>query len=413
LSVSSRRFSVPENSQFCGCPVARPKVGLLQDEPPLRLVFVGCTGCGKSSLCTAITGQDTTKEARDISTFKIGNGTKSETQTCTFGDHQWLGTQSPADRAIIIDTPGLNDSEGKDEQHIVTIIEAMRKMEYVTAIVLVVNSTDPRFSKSLQDVVSRFEMAFCGDDGSGDRDSRLQSFYQNIVVCFQQWKMSEDAVKDREDSGITEDRRTSEFNAEFHEKFPHCRMAQRAIPCVFVDSHDRNVKRKQERLAALKLALPKDTFRTADLSQLVPRIAGYDATAQQFVRGRPIIPLKPDLIEERVSVIKWIVEPALPPGLSMDVLSGIISGTPAAASPPVALSVVAESLGGKSKPFVLPPIEIQLNEEDIQREVDDLLSKFDPCPFIVNEPKNEEDMSAILKVHNLTQLKSAIVFLFF
>jgi hypothetical protein len=32
----------------------------------------------------------------------------------------------------------------------------------VTAIVLVVNSTDPRFSKSLQDVVSRFEKAFWG-----------------------------------------------------------------------------------------------------------------------------------------------------------------------------------------------------------------------------------------------------------
>ena len=177
-------------------------------------------------------------------------------------------------------------------------------------------------------------------------------------------------------------------------------MAGCAIPCVFVDSHDRNGKRKQERMAALKVALPKDTFRTADLSQLVPRIAGYDATAQLFVRGLPIVPLKPDLIEQRVSVIKWLVEPALPSGLSMDMLSGIISGTPATASPPVVLSVVAESLGGKSKPFVLPPIEIQLNEEDIQREMDALLSKFDPCPFTVNEPQNEEDMSAILKVYN-------------
>lgn len=384
-------------SQCCGCPVARPKVGLLQDEPP-RLVFVGCTGCGKSSLCTAITGQDATKQARDCSTFKIGNGAKSETQECSLGEHQWLGTQSPADRAIIIDTPGLNDSEGKDEQHIVTIIEAMRKMEYVTAIVLVVNSADPRFSKSLQDVVSRFEKAFCGSEGAHDRDSRLQSFYENIVVCFQQWKMSEDAVADREDSGITEERRTIEFNAQFHEKFPHCRLAHRAIPCVFVDSHDRNMKRKQERLACLKLALPKDTFRTADLTQLVPRIAGYDATAQQFVRGTPIVPLKPDLIEERVSVIKWLVQPALPSGLTLDVLSGIISGTPAIASAPVVLSVVAESLGGKSKPFVLPPIEIQLNDDDIQREVNALLCKFDPCPFTVKEPVNEDDVSTILKV---------------
>ncbi len=99
-------------------------------------------------------------------------------------------------------------------------------------------------------------------------------------------------------------------------------------------------------------------------------------------------------------MIKWLIEPALPPGLNMDMLSGIIAGTPAIASPPVVVSVVAESLGGKSKAFVLPPIEIQLNEEDIQREVDALLSKFDPCPFTVNEPVNEEDVTTILKVCN-------------
>ena len=184
-------------SQCCGCPMDTGAVGLLQDEPP-RLVFVGCTGCGKSSLCTAITGQDSTKDAREGSSFKIGDGAKSETQVCSMGEHQWLGTQAQQDRAVIIDTPGLNDSEGKDEQHIVTIIEAMRKVEYVTAIVLVVNSADPRFSKSLQDVVSRFEKTFCGDDAAADRDARLKSFYQNIVVCFQRWKMNEDAVADRE-----------------------------------------------------------------------------------------------------------------------------------------------------------------------------------------------------------------------
>ena len=54
----------------------------MASEPP-RVVFVGCTGSGKSSLCTAMTGQDKSNEDREASTFKIGKGAKSETTECT------------------------------------------------------------------------------------------------------------------------------------------------------------------------------------------------------------------------------------------------------------------------------------------------------------------------------------------
>lgn len=49
---------------------------LAVDEPP-RLVFIGCTGGGKSSLCSALTGQ-----TRQTSSFAIGTGSKSETTEC-------------------------------------------------------------------------------------------------------------------------------------------------------------------------------------------------------------------------------------------------------------------------------------------------------------------------------------------
>ena len=35
-----------------------------------------------ASLCTAMTGQDKSKAARDASTFRIGKGAKSETTDC-------------------------------------------------------------------------------------------------------------------------------------------------------------------------------------------------------------------------------------------------------------------------------------------------------------------------------------------
>jgi hypothetical protein len=211
--------------------------------------------------------------------------------------------------------------------------------------------------------------------------------------------MSEDDVADREESGITEELRASEINAQFHEKFPHCRIAQRTIPCVFVDSHDRNPKRKSDRLSVLKRVLPKDTFRTADLEKLVPRFApiGYDATTQSFVRGQKIIELKPVLIEDRVTVTHWHVSHALPHGLSID-RKGVISGVPLTAAAPVHIAVIAESAGGKSKAFSLPSIEILLSEHDMKLEMELHLATCDFCPHVTGSPKTEEDMTAILKV---------------
>jgi len=65
---------------------------LLQGEAP-RVVFIGSTGSGKSSLCTALTGQDKSNEARAGSSFKVGKGAKSETTECAIEEHKWLGQE--------------------------------------------------------------------------------------------------------------------------------------------------------------------------------------------------------------------------------------------------------------------------------------------------------------------------------
>ena len=70
----------------------------------------------------------------------------------------------------------------------------------------------------------------------------------------------------------------------------------------------------------------------------------------------------------------------------------------AAAAAPVLISVVAQSAGGKSKAYTLPPIEILLSELDMKQEIESLLATCDFCPNVTNAPKTEEDMTAILKV---------------
>ncbi|MDA8539181.1 50S ribosome-binding GTPase [bacterium] len=228
----------------CGvaaCPLdtLSTKVGLKDDEPK-RVVFVGCTGTGKSSLCTALTGQE-----RKTTTFKMGKGGKSETACSSVEELHWLGDpELPTFKCI--DTPGLNDSEGKDEEHIADIITKMKEMEYVSAIVMVLNGTDVRFSQSLQDVFRTFQEAFCGDSDHGRED-----FYGNLIICFQRWKMDDDTVADREDEEITEESTAADINDQFREKF----QVGRELACVFLDSHDRDKGRRRERSTSQRISL--------------------------------------------------------------------------------------------------------------------------------------------------------------
>lgn len=57
---------------------------LIVSKDPKRVVFVGATGCGKSSLCTALTGHK-----KKESPFKIGNRPSSETVECKVEIFKW------------------------------------------------------------------------------------------------------------------------------------------------------------------------------------------------------------------------------------------------------------------------------------------------------------------------------------
>ena len=345
------------------CPAPAHKIGLMADEPP-RIVFIGCTGSGKSSLCTAITGQDKSKEARAASTFKIGKGAKSETTTCKVEEHKWLGDEKESP-FMCIDTPGLNDSEGDDEHHINEIIASMKKLDYVNCIVLVLNGTDPRFSKSLQDAISNFEEAFGGEQVGG-------GFFDNLVICFQRWKMHQDAVNEREQDEITQDTVAADFREQFAAKFAHCRAA--ALPCIFVDSHDSEPARKADTLLALKRSIPSNVFRTGNLEQIKPRLAGFHPAEQRIFKGVEILPMMPRLVDDKVRIMTWHVDPPLPPGLRISERNGRINGAPHAAGPAVTHLIVAESQGGRSQPVALK-IEPLMPEDEIKELVEDYRQK--------------------------------------
>jgi hypothetical protein len=119
-----------------------------------RVVFVGGTGAGKSALCTAITGHD-----KKTTPFEIGNRCSSHTVVCNRLTFHWFGDPG-GEEFVCIDTPGLNDELGRDDAHVNSIIEELRSLEYVNAIVFVANGQDNRFSLALQKMIKRFEEAF-------------------------------------------------------------------------------------------------------------------------------------------------------------------------------------------------------------------------------------------------------------
>ena len=62
-----------------------------EDYPDPRIVIVGPTGAGKSSLAEALLGCDPT-DSSDVCMFEVCNGLESRTKNTTAGTGAWLGS---------------------------------------------------------------------------------------------------------------------------------------------------------------------------------------------------------------------------------------------------------------------------------------------------------------------------------
>lgn len=99
--------------------------------------MIGVTGHGKSSTANNIAGRNY---------FKISNSTVSETAAVKGLVTTWYNerVQSPV---MIIDTPGIGDSEGRDTEHIANIVNGLKQIGYVHTFLIVINSEEPRFNE--------------------------------------------------------------------------------------------------------------------------------------------------------------------------------------------------------------------------------------------------------------------------
>jgi tRNA U34 5-carboxymethylaminomethyl modifying GTPase MnmE/TrmE len=107
-----------------------------------NILLFGETGNGKSSLVNCLLGDNV---------FKVSADVKAETKV-TFG-REGKGDSSDL---FVIDTPGLQDTEGADRMHMIQLIQYVKEHKELNAIIVVFNYQQVRFPYNIQTMLKLF-----------------------------------------------------------------------------------------------------------------------------------------------------------------------------------------------------------------------------------------------------------------
>ena len=167
-----------------------------------KIVALGNTGVGKSSLLNMLAGEDV---------FAVGESAMSETQMATARDRHFMGSGEKV-LVRLIDTQGLSDAGGnghRDIEHMQQIVTFIRQEEHIDLFLICFDGTSPRFSSYIQSAVKLFSQVF-------------PDFATHAVLVFNKWT-SPDADRMRH------------LTADYQHIFK-CDFNVSQVPCFFIDS---------------------------------------------------------------------------------------------------------------------------------------------------------------------------------
>lgn len=179
-----------------------PSKHKLKNNELTKVLIIGSTGSGKSSFCNTLIGDSTN------SLFKESKGVKSFTLSTSIKEVNWFdcedsSTKNNKDKFVLIDTPGMNDSENRDTHHISNMVDLLKeKVEYLNAFVLVLNSANPRLDDSLKAMITTFYNMFG------------KQFLNQLIIVFTRWSYEEKEILKRSEIGETEEFKQYEINNE-------------------------------------------------------------------------------------------------------------------------------------------------------------------------------------------------------
>jgi len=202
-------------------PIALCQRPLLPDLPDPRIVIVGATGSGKSSLANALLGCDPrSKECL----FEVCSGSDSCTKKTTYGFGFWLGN---GQNFTVIDTPGFGDSDNDDDLLIEEMMDILANVvDHTDTFLLLFDGRETRFDASLQNMIQMMTIIFG------------QHWWDYLVIGVSFWPYDQDSIDERkcfpqypeychDEAWFCEDR-----NRQLQEKFN----LKKNITCVFTDS---------------------------------------------------------------------------------------------------------------------------------------------------------------------------------
>eukprot|EP00347_Sterkiella_histriomuscorum_P001044 403373553 len=218
--------------------------------------LIGVTGHGKSTTANMLVGE---KEY-----FKTSSMIKSQTTSCSGVVRNWFGDPNQS-QLLVLDTPGLGDSESRDSNHIANMVQSLKSVGYVNTFLLVINSQEPRFNEMLKESFKIFESMFGGD------------FYKNIQFCFTRFFYNQSLIRIRERGfQMTESEIIQQFRERFYAHFNYYLTLKQFIfidNMLFIDPDDdysllEQLKFKEAKNRIKTFTMNNDIFLCQDIKQV-------------------------------------------------------------------------------------------------------------------------------------------------